>query len=167
MTEPPDLQVAAKRLEEVEAIKRLKYRYMRCLDTKQWDEMAGCFVPDATTSYGVRHSPAGVEAIMDFMRKHNLPDVITMHHVHHPEIELTGAGTARATWALQDYVISLPGDWSLHGSALYQDEYVKLDGEWKIKHTGYKRIFSERWVRSEIKSLKLMDNMHAPPGTVP
>jgi hypothetical protein len=27
-------------LVEVEAIKRLKYRYMRCLDQKLWDEMA-------------------------------------------------------------------------------------------------------------------------------
>jgi SnoaL-like domain len=89
--------------------------------------------------------------------------VITMHQVHHPEIELTGAGTARATWMLEDYVISLPGDWSIHGTALYHDEYVKIAGEWKIRHTGYQRIFSERWARSDIKSLKVTESMHTPP----
>jgi hypothetical protein len=163
MAESTEFQAAAKRLEELEAIKRLKYRYVRCVDTKQWDDLARCFVPDATTDYGGRYRHNGVEAIMDFMRKHNPPEVITMHQVHHPEIDLTGARTARATWALEDYVISLPGDWSLHGTALYQDEYVKLDGEWKIKHTGYQRIFSERWVRSEINSLKVTESMHTPP----
>ena len=38
-------------LRELEAIKRLKYRYMRSIDQKLWDEMRDCFTPDATTSY--------------------------------------------------------------------------------------------------------------------
>ena len=163
MTDSAEPQGAAKRLEEMEAIKRLKYRYLRCVDTRDWDELAGCFIPEATTNYGGKYRLSGVKAIMDFLKKNDSPGVITMHQVHHPEIELTGSETARATWALQDYVINLLGDWSLHGTALYDDEYVKLDGEWKIKHTGYRRIFSERWTRSEIKSLKVTESMHAPP----
>ena len=39
-------------LREIEAIKRLKYKYMRCLDQKGWAELAECFTEDATTSYG-------------------------------------------------------------------------------------------------------------------
>ena len=163
MTESAEVQDRVRRLEEIDAIKRLKYKYVRCVDSKLWDDLAQCFIQEATTSYGGKYSPAGLAAILDFLRKYNPPEVITMHHVHHPEIELTGAETARATWALQDYVISLKGDWSHFGTALYQDEYVKVDGQWKIKHTGYKRIFSERWTRSEIKSLEITENMHASP----
>ena len=37
---------------ELEAIKRLKYRYIRCLDQKLWDELEECFIPDAVASYG-------------------------------------------------------------------------------------------------------------------
>jgi hypothetical protein len=37
-------------LEEIEAIKQLKYRYFRCLDSKRWAELAECFAPDATSS---------------------------------------------------------------------------------------------------------------------
>ena len=163
MTESAEVQDRVRRLEEIDAIKRLKYKYVRCVDSKLWDDLAQCFIQEATTSYGGKYSPTGLAAILDFLSKYNPPEVITMHHVHHPEIELTGAETARATWALQDFVISLKGDWSHYGTALYQDEYVKVDGRWKIKHTGYKRIFSERWTRSEIKSLEITENMHASP----
>ena len=36
---------------DVEAIKQLKYRYLRTLDLKQWDDFAECFVPEATGDY--------------------------------------------------------------------------------------------------------------------
>lgn len=163
MTLPAEVEARVRRLEEMEAIKRLKYKYVRCVDSKLWDDLAQCFVQEATTDYGGKYRLAGLGAILDFFRKYNPPDVVTKHHVHHPEIELTGAETARATWALEDYVISLKGDWSHHGTALYHDEYVKTDGQWRIKHTGYKRIFSERWTRSETRSLELTENMHALP----
>ena len=38
-------------LVEIEAIKRVKYRYMRTLDQKLWDEMATCFTDDAVAAY--------------------------------------------------------------------------------------------------------------------
>ena len=38
-------------LQEIEAIKRLKYRYLRCLDCKLWDELKQCFIPEATAAY--------------------------------------------------------------------------------------------------------------------
>lgn len=161
MTESAEVQASMKRLVEMDAIKRLKYKYMRCVDCKLWDDLAQCFIPEATAAYGEKYRLTGLEAIIDFLKKHGPPEVITMHHVHHPEIEIAGAETARATWALEDYVISLLSDWSHYGTAFYQDEYVKVDGQWKIKHTGYKRVFSERWTRSEIKSLVLTENMHA------
>ena len=35
-------------LQEIEAIKRLKYRYFRCIDTKAWKELEDCFSEDAS-----------------------------------------------------------------------------------------------------------------------
>ncbi len=102
-------------MEDLEAVKRLKYRYIRCVDTKQYEGLAECFSKDATAAYeGGKHSLAGRDAIMDFLRG-SLPAVITAHHVHHPEIEITGAATAKATWALEDYVIDLKSNYTLHG----------------------------------------------------
>lgn len=164
MTESARIQTSLGRLEDLEAIKRLKYKYLRCVDTKSLTGLAECFTEDATTSYeGGKHSLTGREAIMRFFQTDNFRQIVTMHNVHHPEIEITGAATARATWALEDYVIDVKANWSLHGSAFYEDEYVKADGQWKIKHTGFKRVFWERWNRADLKSLRLIENMHALP----
>ena len=55
-------------LQEIEAIKRLKYKYMRCIDEKRWDELAECFAEDATVSYsGDKYAFAGRDAIMKFL----------------------------------------------------------------------------------------------------
>ena len=40
MSEPTDLDRRLRRLEDLEAIKQLKYRYWRHLDLKEWDELA-------------------------------------------------------------------------------------------------------------------------------
>ena len=150
-------------LEEIEAIKRLKYKYLRCVDSKLWDELAECFTPDASTSFSSgEYSYQGVDAIINFLKEGLNPNMLSMHQAHQPEIELTSDTTAIGTWALQDYVIMVDLNLSLHGAAYYHDEYVKVNGEWKIKHTGYDRLFEEMWNRAEIPSLKVTKSMHLP-----
>ena len=119
-------------LGEIEAIKRLKYKYFRTLDLKKWDEMAECFTEDAKTSYSAgKYSFEGRDTIMGFLKQGLGTDRISMHQGHHPEIELTSDTTATGRWALQDYVIDLKRNTSLFGAAFYEDEYVKVNGEWK------------------------------------
>jgi uncharacterized protein (TIGR02246 family) len=135
---------------ELEAIKRLKYRYVRLIDLKRWDELATLFTPDATATYSDgRYSFEGRDAIMAFlvdaMSSNNM---LTSHKVHQPEIELRG-DEATATWALEDVVIHLDYNMRISGAAFYTDNYVKVDGEWLIKHTGYERIYEEMEPRRE------------------
>jgi hypothetical protein len=66
---------AAADLAALEEIRRVKYRYLRCVDLKQWDELAGCFTTDATayrvsartsfgtTSVSVPQAPAAANVI--------------------------------------------------------------------------------------------------------
>ena len=35
-------------LATIEEIRQVKYRYLRCVDLKLWDELAEVFTPDAT-----------------------------------------------------------------------------------------------------------------------
>jgi bile-acid 7alpha-dehydratase len=144
-------------LDEIEAIKKLKYKYFRCLDRKRWAELAECFAPDATSAYDDgRYSFQGRDAILRFLEQAlGRPDVITLHQGHHPEIELTSPTTATGTWYLEDEVIDRKRNQALRGAAFYHDEYVKLDGAWKLKATGYTRTFEETWDRSQLPSLKL------------
>jgi hypothetical protein len=150
-------------LQELEAIKRLKYTYCRCLDEKRWDEMAQCLAADATAAYSDGlYSFAGREAIMQFLRDaldgHHM---ITAHRVHQPEIDLTSPTTATGIWALDDIVIETKANIVIRGAAFYRDEYVKLDGRWKIRHTGYQRIYEEMFSRRDTPSWQLTSNRWA------
>jgi hypothetical protein len=147
-------------LHDIEAIKRLKYAYLRALDLKQWDEMAACFTEDATAAYSDgRFSFTGLEKIMEFLRMAlDSPTKITVHRAQQPEIDLTSETTATGTWALDDVVIDTAGNTTLRGSAFYRDEYVKTAAGWKIRHTGYQRIYEEIEARADSPSLKLTAN---------
>jgi len=154
-----DLEARIRALEEVEAIKRLKYRYWRHLDLKQWDELAKCFTADATVSYGDgKYRFTGVEAIMKFLRESLSPETgsVTIHHGHHPEIDLTGETTARGTWALYNYLFNEKAKRGIWIGAFYHDEYVKLGGDWKQKHVGYETIFHQEWSLADLPSLRTL-----------
>jgi hypothetical protein len=136
--------------DDLEAIRQLKYRYFRALDCKDWEALGATLADDATTSYDSgRYAFEGRAAILDFLRGAlGSPNMISMHHGHHPEIEITGDGSARGTWYLEDMVIFREANTVLRGAAFYHDEYVRIDGEWKIRSTGYERTFEEIELRA-------------------
>jgi uncharacterized protein (TIGR02246 family) len=148
---------------EIEAIRQLKYRYLRFLDTKSWDEMAELFVPEAVSSYGGgKYAFEGREAIMKFLTESLGSHMITMHHGHHPEIELTSETTATGVWALEDTVIDTQHEITIRGAAYYRDEYVKVEGAWRIRSTGYERLYEEMESRKDRPGLRLTANRFAP-----
>ena len=144
-------------LVEIEAIKRLKYKYLRCLDQKLWDELAECFVENATSAYGGgKYSYEGRDAILEFLRDAMGADTFhSSHQVHHPEIDFTSETSARGVWALEDVVIDMKWEITIRGAAFYEDEYVKKDGVWKIQHTGYQRTYEEMQPRKDVPGLEL------------
>ena len=150
-------ELSASDLVEIERIKRLKYKYMRCIDQKLWDEIAECFTPDATAAYSSgKYAFDGADAIVDFLRKSMGSETFhSSHRVHHPEIDFTSATTATGIWALEDVVIETQWQITIRGAAFYEDEYEKVDGEWKIKSTGYRRTYEEIQPRKEMPGLKL------------
>ncbi|HLK12328.1 MAG TPA: nuclear transport factor 2 family protein [Candidatus Binatia bacterium] len=154
-----ELAARVRALEDVEEIKRLKYRYFRCLDTKRWDDLALCFTPDATVSYGGgRYRFAGREAIMRFLRESlgEETGTIGFHHGHHPEIELLGSTEARGVWALHNYLLNEGQARCVRMACHYEDRYVKARGAWRIAHTGYVPVFHEEWSRRDTPSVRLL-----------
>lgn len=144
-------------LHELEAIKRLKYKYLRCLDQKRWDELAECFTEDARSSYGGgRYAFEGRDAIMEFLRRAmGAPSFLSSHRAHHPEIEFSSPTAATGIWALEDTVIETRAGITIRGAAFYTDEYVKQGDAWKIRFTGYKRTYEEIESRAERPGLRL------------
>ena len=127
-----------------EAIKELKARYFRGLDTKDWELFGSTMTDDVKGRYSSGQlSFDGLEDLVKFMVENlSIGTVVTMHHGHHPEISIDESGdTAKGVWYLQDMVIDLVGKTRLYGAAIYKDEYRKVNGEWKISRTGYDRTF--------------------------
>lgn len=147
-------------LHELEAIKRLKHKYLRCLDEKLWDEMETCFTEDATAAYSDgKYSFTGRDKILEFLRQVlGPPTMLTSHRASQPEIDFTSNTTASGIWALIDTVIETGSNVTIRGAAFYRDEYVKVNGEWRIKTTGYTRTFEEVESRNDTPSLKLTAN---------
>ena len=133
-----DLEARIAALEDKEAIRELKHRYFRCLDTNDMEGMAQLFTEDATSWYtDGKWSFDSRDGIIGFLSGNRR---LSLHTAHQPEITLTSATTATGIWRLEDWVFRADGR-VLHGSGYYRDEYVKIDGEWKIKRTGYDRGF--------------------------
>ncbi len=136
-------------LEEIEAIRQLKYRYLRAVDLKDWDLLTSTFTPDAVAEYdGGKQSHNGRDAIVGWLRSALDNTLVTLHQVHNPEIEILSETSARGTWYLEDRVINrgsdqphMPGGSILTGAAFYADEYQRAEDEWKISHTGYERTY--------------------------
>lgn len=129
---------------DLEDIKRVKYRYLRALDTKHWadyaDTMTDDVVGDYGSSLGEEHHFTDRNSLVEYMRT-SLPDsVVTEHRVTHPEITVDG-DEASGIWYLQDRVIVAEFDFMLIGAAFYHDEYRKTPDGWKISVTGYKRTY--------------------------
>lgn len=148
----------------LENIRRLKYRYLRALDLKLWDEFADTLAPDATARYGERLSFTGRDEIVRYMRETVGPGIITVHQVHHPEIEVDG-DQATGRWGLDDTVIITEHRTVLRGAAFYEDRYVRQDGVWRIQHTGYDRVYEAMMSLKDLPSYHLTANRWAAPAS--
>jgi hypothetical protein len=147
----------------LEEIKRLKYRYLRCVDTKDWDGLADTLTEDVTADYG---TPAyggplhfdGRAALVAFLSEHLGPGMVTTHFATHPEIEVDGGG-ATGRWAFQDTVIAVAHRVVIAGAAFYEDRY-RLDGvgRWRIAHTGYERTYEAVFSLDDRPSCRLTAN---------
>jgi hypothetical protein len=146
----------------LEDLRQLKYRYLRTLDLKLWDEFSDTLTPDVQASYGPQLRFDGRAAVVEFMRNSLGPAIITVHQCHHPEIAVDG-DTATGHWYLDDKVIITEHRMLLTGAAFYDDTYSRDgDGVWRISRTGYVRSYEAVQSLDDTPSWKLTANRWAP-----
>lgn len=144
---------ALRELADKRDIEHLKYRYLRCLDTKQWEGFEACFVPEVTADYdGLVFDDR--TALVAYMRKNMGEQLISLHQVHHPEIEVEG-DTATGRWYLQDRVVVPSFDFLLEGAAFYEDRYVRTEEGWRVAHTGYRRTHEMTYNLRDLPGLEV------------
>ena len=125
-------------LAKLEALRLLKARYFRFLDTKAWEAWGNLFTEDAVmridrvipaSAHVIEPQSIGRAAIVKKVSEH-LAGTTTVHHGHTPELELTSATTARGIWAMED-IVERPG-LSQNGHGHYHETYRLEDGTWRI-----------------------------------
>lgn len=128
------------RLLAIEAIKQLKARYYRCMDTKDWACLEAVFAPDAQARFlGSRgEDPQSVQPVVGRAKvaayiRQAVETLVTVHHGHMPEIEITSPTTGRGIWAMEDRLQSPDGKNLLTGYGHYHETYERIDGAWTIK----------------------------------
>ena len=131
-------------MSDADDIQRGKYRILRALDTKHWDDFADTLTPDVVGDYGSslgeEHHFTDRDSLVAYMKEAMPATVVTEHRVTHPEITVDG-DKASAIWYLQDRVIVAEHDFMLIGAAFYHDEYRRTPDGWKISATGYRRTY--------------------------
>src|SRR5690348_12561038 len=117
--------------DDILEIQRLKARYFRYMDTKQWtlwrdlftDDMVfymeDSIVPETTTPIATSGD--------DFVKftSNGLTGAVTVHHGHMPELEITGENTATGIWSMFDYVEDSGRGIAIQGFGHYHEKYEK------------------------------------------
>lgn len=147
MTPTPDLVQLAKdiqQLKDLEAIKRVKYVYFRCIDTANIAELREILDENITASlqggtYNIKLE--GRDNYLEMIANSFHAKFVGHHNGHHPEIDFQSPTEATGLWYLADTALNLRDKISTVGTSFYRDKYVKKNGRWVIVHTGYERIF--------------------------
>jgi ketosteroid isomerase-like protein len=130
-----------KDLIEVEAIKKLKARYFRAVDTHDLEGWLNVFTDDAVMEFeptvgGAAMLSSTENTVVkgkDTFRAwwgDNSDRGVSVHHGHMPEIDIVSPTEARGVWAMEALVES--GNSSFHGFGHYWETYRKEGGEWRI-----------------------------------
>ena len=112
-------------MEDIEAIKQLKARYCRTMDTKDWSAMRQVFADDVTmdTTDSGGGIMTGADDFLEFLQT-AIGEVITVHHCHTPEIVVSSPTTASGVWAMEDMLQFADGS-EMHGYGHYYETYEK------------------------------------------
>lgn len=127
-------------MDEIESIRRLKARYFRTMDNKDWAGMRQVFADDVVidTSEAGGGVVNGADEFIAFLQE-TLLGTVTVHQGHMPEIYLTSETQATGIWALNDIVI-WPNGGRLDGYGHYHETYEKVADEWQIKSSKLTRL---------------------------
>jgi uncharacterized protein (TIGR02246 family) len=137
-------------VDDIEAIRQLKARYFRTMDTKDWAAMRQVFTDDVVidTSEAGGERIEGADAFMAFLQD-AIGAAVTVHHGHMPEIDVTSDTTATGIWALNDIII-WPTGMRLDGYGHYHETYRKVGDEWRIASSRLTRLHMDFVVPEQV-----------------
>lgn len=129
--------------EDIEAIKTLRSRYFRAMDTGDYELFRSVLTEDLVTDlqggsyhFAFDNREDFIDAVAGALNSQSA----ARHFGHMPEITLTGPDTAEGIWYFQDWALHLPTNTVMDGSGIIQDHYRKENGQWRICRYSYRRV---------------------------
>lgn len=146
------------RLEDIEAIRRLKARYLNACDQQDPPAVRNCFADDNRVSIEVAHLGTYDTAdgfVEMFNRAACHPFVLDKHQGGNAEIDLIDDTHAKGLWCLDYRCINTQNETLTLLSLLYHDEYEKIGGHWKIRRTRseFKAAFHASYASGVLEAL--------------
>lgn len=122
-------------------IEEVKYRYLRAIDTKDWDLLATTLAEDVEAAWaGGAFEASGRDGVVETLRSWmGAASMHTSHRCTHPELAPAGPDAATGLWALSDVVLDDEQRFVLTGTGIYEDRYVRTGDGWRIAETRYDR----------------------------
>lgn len=122
------------------AISDLILRYSRGVDSRDWDQVASCFTPDADIDYGLARG--GVEEMVDWIRRGVEVFDNTMHFVEPRIVEMAAGRASVDTYGLAYHGRTEAGQRrELVVKLRYLDELVREGAAWLIKKRTVEYVF--------------------------
>jgi len=133
---------ALERTVALEAIRQLKARSMRAVDTKDWDTYQSLHAPDhVSDNEGQQPVRGAAENTRRIRENAERLSLTAIHHVYEPELTLHSPVSASGVWPMEDLLYWKQGSeehW-LHGWGHYFETYEKRDGKWLFTSRRLKR----------------------------
>jgi bile-acid 7alpha-dehydratase len=137
-----DIQI----LKDIEAVKRVKHAYFRCIDMANLAELTELLHPKVHAklvggTYSIEFNTR--EEYVEMVANSFHSEFVGQHTGHHPEIDIISETEATGLWYLADVAIDFRRNVITTGSSLYRDTYTKTDGKWQISDTTYERVYEQ------------------------
>ena len=148
-------------LRDIEHIRQVKYRYLRCIDLKLWNELGDTLTENAglctgTSAFGKLVEISGRPQIVAFLRAKLGPAVLTGHAASHPEIAVDG-DTATGIWSHRETVLATVHRMVIATTGFWEDCYERgADTRWRIARTSYVRSYEVMMSLDDLPSFKII-----------
>ena len=135
------LEQRVTRLEDIHAIKRLKYNYWKACDAKNPASVLQCF---SSKEVHIDYEDFGLfRSAQDMVDKYVTfachPYLIEVHHGKNKIITLNSSG-ADGLWSMNYSLVDEQNDLVINLNGIYQDKYIQESSRWVIKESKFTKI---------------------------
>jgi SnoaL-like protein len=160
------------RLRDIEEIRQVKHRYLRCVDLKLWDELGDTLTEYATldtgtSAFGKLAEITGRTQIIAFFRARLGPAMLTGHTASQPEITVDG-DTAAGIWSHHETVLATRHRMVIASTGFCEESYERgADARWRIARISHLRTYEVMASLGDLPSFKIIAALGGEPPESP